>query len=426
MMLVAAYLLPLVAGFCLASRLVPEIPVLGRLGVGWLLGAGLGSLLAFGWLVAGGALDRTYAVCDAAAFLTLALVFRPRAMALRRPSAAEWAMAATLAVAVALMTAHWISWTSANPHGAWDATGIWNLRARFLFRLGGDWRGAFAPELGYSHTEYPLLLPLGVARAWAYAGESTLAPAVLAWCFTLAVPAVLAGIGGPRGAVAALLSLATPAIAEGGLTQYADVPLAALLVAAVSLLAPRPLALASCGFLLGLAGWTKNEGLAAAVVAFAVAALAFRRLAMWLAAGALVPALAWAVFHVSVAPALAPALAQSPASVLASLADLARWRVVMAHLALDVPGLALGIPAVALVAALLLEVRPRWPVVAVVATWYLGIVFMFMVIPRVDWHLGTAARRVMAQPWPALLFALFAPRARPSPALPEERPESPA
>ena len=57
-----------------------------------------------------------------------------------------------------------------EPHGRWDAWLIWNMHARFLYRGGDHWREAFASGLDWSHWDYPLLLPLSIARGWTYTG----------------------------------------------------------------------------------------------------------------------------------------------------------------------------------------------------------------------------------------------------------------
>ena len=59
------------------------------------------------------------------------------------------------------------------------------MHARFLFRGGDHWRDAFASGLDWSHWDYPLLLPLSIARGWQYmGGESLSVPAVMAFVFT--------------------------------------------------------------------------------------------------------------------------------------------------------------------------------------------------------------------------------------------------
>ncbi|MCF8053962.1 MAG: hypothetical protein K9K75_01915, partial [Deltaproteobacteria bacterium] len=74
-----------------------------------------------------------------------------------------------------------------SPHGKWDAWTIWNLHARFIFRGGANWYSYITPELLWSHPDYPLLLPLAVARVWLYVGtETQVAPALIAGIFGLA------------------------------------------------------------------------------------------------------------------------------------------------------------------------------------------------------------------------------------------------
>jgi hypothetical protein len=62
--------------------------------------------------------------------------------------------------------------SSTGLHGSWDAWAIWNLRARFLLRA-PDWTQAFTPDLGWSHPDYLLLVPLTVMRLWAWLGVET-------------------------------------------------------------------------------------------------------------------------------------------------------------------------------------------------------------------------------------------------------------
>ncbi len=52
-----------------------------------------------------------------------------------------------------------------TPFGDWDAWAIWNLRAGFI-ASGGEWLKGFSQAIAWSHPDYPLLLPLNVARMW--------------------------------------------------------------------------------------------------------------------------------------------------------------------------------------------------------------------------------------------------------------------
>ena len=64
----------------------------------------------------------------------------------------------TLIFAALLMFFHIIK----EPEGSWDAMFIWNFRAKFFFVLSQmnlDWRIFYNPVLGWTHLDYPNLLP---------------------------------------------------------------------------------------------------------------------------------------------------------------------------------------------------------------------------------------------------------------------------
>lgn len=440
--LAAAVALPSAAAWLLLDRLLGPVrrtflDAGARAASSVLLGLAAPSLLAFAWLLAGGALGKGYALVDAVAFALLALGL---ARARRRteggppePRASDRIAAATVAIALAVAGVGVAQALRAAPHGAWDAWAIWNLRARFLLRAGHAWRGAFAPELAWSHVEYPLALPLAVARLFSYAGETTAAPALVATVFTLGAPLVLAGAvarraGGVAGGAAALLLLATPGWIALGAAEYADVPVAALLLVGLAaadgagLPGAPPGAEIVAGLALGLAGFTKNEGLAgAAWAALAAGALALRSRGARAAArelgalgvGAALPAAAWIAFHLTLVPELAPELTggQGAAGVLARASDPARWALVLRHARSAFPGAGIWLPVIAVAVAALLGVRARAlrapSLVAAVAT-YAGVLLAFAVTSRpLEWHLAAAMERLLLQPWPALLLGVF-------------------
>jgi hypothetical protein len=163
------------------------------------------------------------------------------------------------------------------PIGDWDAWAIWNLRARTLFRAGDAWRVAFSPE--YVHSDYPLLVPLGNMRGWSYlGGEASWTPWFFGCLLTFASVGVLtAGVCRLRsrclGLLAGIALLGTIPFIQCGATQYADVPLAFFMLAAVLLLVLYDASTRRCrgllvlsGLAAGLAAWTKNEGLLFLVV----------------------------------------------------------------------------------------------------------------------------------------------------------------
>jgi hypothetical protein len=159
-----------------------------------------------------------------------------------------------------------------SPHGEWDAWAIWNLRARFIFRGGEYWKDAF---LGFfTHADYPLLLPLSVARIWKNVGrEALFAPAIVAFFFTfstvfLTVFSLWMLRSKSQGYLAGLVLLGTSYFIQHGTSQFADIPVGFFFVATFVLLALHDNGfvkgkgfLCLAGMSAGFSAWTKNEGL---------------------------------------------------------------------------------------------------------------------------------------------------------------------
>lgn len=442
---VLGILLSTASGFALVSRAsgAPAATLqawLGRLALGAAVGLGVASFFTFAWLFGAGALGPRYPLADAAACLVVAggLLCSPRTragMRVTRLERSEVALAMLLVLATALAAWRFAAATEVMPHGEWDAWEVWNYRARQLFRSGAEWRAAFAP--GIKSTEYPLLLPLASARLWTYGGESTLAPALVAGVFTLGSAWIVAGLTGVlaghgAGAAAGFLLLGTSGYQSWGALQYADVPLATFVAAAAGTLlaaaraedARRRALLVLGGALLGLAGWTKTEGVVVAILALAVFAVAETRRAGRhgarsalgpLLVGASLPALAWLVQHVVLSPELAPVLTEGQEAPLAKLVDPSRWSTVFREMSTRLPGRDLTLPIMAIVLAWLLGSRPR-RLLRSPAFWLAGLmvladVLVFVLTPLdLEFHLLTAADRLLLQPWPLFVLAVFAAR----------------
>ena len=449
--------LPFASGWAIVSLLGGRsfrdpFDVLWRAGASVLIGAGLGSAFAFSWLMLGGVFGRGYVAADALFFMAVTLSLSARRLPGAvppggAPDARRLILAALVCVALGLLLWRLTRLMALEPHGEWDAWAIWNQRARFILRAGAGWRAAFAPELAWSHPEYPLLLPLSVARLWSYAGETTLAPVWLAQAFALAAPAALAGAtaaaAGPvSGTVAALLLCSTSSFLKWSGAQYADVAVSAFVVAGLGAFLTaeessgrrRSFRLALAGILLGFAGWTKNEGLAAAAIALSVrTALAARargprvalRELVAVAAGAALPAVLWLAFHGLVSPGIAPELSRhNPASqVVRNVLSSERWLEVLSGLGRFLPAvelpyhrtLHLSLLAVALSALLGARPRSAFRCVPMVAALFQSalVVVVFVLTPMpLEWHLNSAGERLILQCWPAFLLGLFAATSR--------------
>lgn len=346
----------------------------------------------------------------------------------------------------------WLIATFRSPLGDWDAWAIWNLRARFLVSADA-WRNGFSTEIAWSHPDYPLLLPMSVARGYCWSGEpGWAAPALIALLFLLAIPALSALVlercrGLHAALVAGVLSLGV-AYWSLDYNQYADMPLAFLFLAvnALLLLARWPpgndWAWPLAGLLAGAMVWTKNEGwvmLAAVLVSELVA----RRST---SPGARVTPSQMIGFGLGVLPlllvtvgfkiALAPHNDLLSGLDLAQLSDPRRYLLIARHLAhLAVTSGPFHLPILPLLAGYLLlsgagappHARPALATLSVrlalVAAALAG-VFLLTPLP-LPWHLENAADRLLMQVLPSLILLVVAV-ARPPLPDGDPRPDDPS
>ncbi|MGO9117408.1 MAG: hypothetical protein ACLQPD_07310 [Desulfomonilaceae bacterium] len=160
-----------------------------------------------------------------------------------------------------------------SPHGEWDAWAIWNSRARFLWKGVGFWDDFSNAATTLAHFDYPLLIPLSVARLWYFTNLPTpVAPILVASLFTFATAGLLICatwfLRGPTNALlAGTVLLGTRHFVLVGASQYSDIALSFYFLATICLFllhdmvwkrSDRLLILA--GVSAGLALWTKNEG----------------------------------------------------------------------------------------------------------------------------------------------------------------------
>lgn len=427
----------------------------GLLAVSAALGAGLGatSCLAFLWLVIAGELNRGLLVAEVVFGVFLALCAKRISAAGPAGSAGETGTGGSFSarertVAVWLTVA-WMAAAGAHawfgiksPHGGgYDPWVTWNLRARFLFRGGEDWQRGFSEVLNWSHPDYPLLLPVSVARLWTCAGgESMLAPALVAsLLFAATVAALMAGLALTRGREQAMLggiaALATTFFVTHGASQFADVPLAFFILATLVHLALHDHApglgkphLMLAGLMAGCAAWTKNEGLLFVGAAISGRALvtvkrlglrpAARQLAPFFAG--LLPVLAVVVLFKAFIPPPNDLIAgQSPGATLARLLDpsrhltVLRWfgeRIVL----FDNGGVVHIVPVLAacfLICGCRADAfrRSETQTCALVLGLMLGGFALVYVCTPHDllWHLETSLDRLIVQLWPSAVFLFF-------------------
>jgi len=160
-----------------------------------------------------------------------------------------------------------------TPHGYQDATAVYNMKARFLFRGGDQWINAFHIGM-WTNPSYPILLPGAVARLWKYAGtNTTIVPIIVTMLFTFSTVGLLFSSlsfmrGKSQGVLAAFLLLGSTIFIQSGVNQMADVPVGFFYLSTIILLCLKehlstnycPI-LILAGITAGFAAWTKNEGI---------------------------------------------------------------------------------------------------------------------------------------------------------------------
>jgi hypothetical protein len=407
-----------------------------------LFGPGLASVVFFFLVASGHATPATtFATLAALAAGSAALWWKLRAAT--PPASAEprrfpwtWALLIALAAGSVLLVLDFQAATQANPDGEWDASAIWNLRARFLSGGPDTWRRAISSELGgfmvgSAHPGYPLFLSSFIALQWtASRNFSTAVPVAFSLLISLALLALLvASLASrrslPLGILAGLLLLGTELFASQASSQYSDLLEGLAFLASLVLLdgalldagADAPKSLIAAGLAIGFAPWIKNEGQPFAIAALALAAWRFRTKGLvWTAIGAAPGLLATAALKL-LSQGRESMFPSTAGEALAKLADVSRWW--QAFLGFGKAALDAGplwahpiLLAAALAAVLRFlpsgERRQRlwWavPIAGVLAAEY-GL--YLITTADLTWHINTSVERLLAQLWPSLLWLLF-------------------
>lgn len=482
----ASLLLSLASGVLLTFTLLPspknDLPGrLIRLFIGGGLGIGLSACLCFVSLLAG--LSGYLPLIDLAFCLALALPCwirmrrdrpgvghpaepkptEPKTALPETGSKGERWIAALFAVELVASLGSFLFAFLKEPHGKWDAWLIWNMHARFLYRSGEAWREVFASGMGWSHWDYPLLLPLSIVRGWKYIGnDSIFIPAAFALLFTLLTLGLLLCAlsflkGRIQGYLAAMTLLGTPFFITMGASQFADVPLAFFMLATLVLLFLPARSSESrfgapflAGIAAGMCAWTKNEGLLFLPIVtgcllgtalYAEGWGAARKRTVRFLAGTLPILLVVIYFKTQLSPANDLVEGFSPTAAAAKLTDFSRYAEIanaffitgisFTQGLIDIrvgmqlnPGAVniLLLIAYLLLAGVRIDDRDRTGLVRTAAVLLLllaGYFFVYVMTPLdLGYHLFTSLNRLFLQLWPSVIFLFFmiagAPETAPS------------
>lgn len=350
----------------------------------------------------------------------------------------DWGLFALFVIIFIIGLVSFDAYTKANPHGRYDAWAIWNVRARMIARGGEHWKSVFIPQV--FHADYPLLVPLAIARAWVLAGtESQRIPPAIAGLFTFScagiLPGVLFSLKKRQSAwLAGIILLTTPWFIYFGSLQFADLPLAASILSACASLvlalmdrpsSPRWFALA--GLFAGLAGWVKNEGqlflLVFAISAVVVILFAFQKnerigLAARLLAGLILPVAVIAIFKLTLAPANDVVDTGNLGQSISQLLSLPRYAEVIAayrNYPKGFGGWPVQVPLVFLIFWLLMgpvlnqENRAAiFSLGGILALQWIGYFLIFVITPHaLQTHINQSYDRLMMHIYPSFLLFLF-------------------
>jgi hypothetical protein len=449
-MIWAPLIVALIAGWLLASALTRTawadsgwMGLLGEFSLAALVGPGLASVLFFLLLLAGIASATSVfamlAVLAAGSF-TLWWRFRQTGPHPSEPAGRlsrfpwTWALLVALIAGLAVFALIFQAFTQSNPSGDWDASAIWNVRARFLAGGLELWRRALSSELGghlfgAAHPSYPLFLSSFVALQWVGAGNfDPGAPIAAGLLFSLGA-FLLVGAGLARGTSVALgllawlVLLGSDVFTSQAALQYSDLPLGLAFLATLVLLdraeraGSSPRLLIAAGLALGFTPWIKNEGWPFAAAALAVAVWRFGRRGILPVTLGAAPGLAATILLKVVSQGHEALIPSTSGGISGKLLDPARWW----HIFLGFGQALLGAGQwwahpVILVAALAVALRllpaaerraRLWLWIPIAATLAAEFGIYLLTPADLDWQVRGSASRLLAQVWPSLIWLVF-------------------
>lgn len=412
------------------DKFAPAILLKLSLGVG--LGLGISSILYFTSLqIAPGRINILLVQIFLIASLAVIIYFKKGIHGLtpvRIPTMTwiQWGWVTAFIICVALSTFVFTRYVIARPQGALDAWSVWNRAARFVHRDPENWTATLSPDLPLlRHADYPLLVPLNVAWGWDVVGSETLrTPMVQAGLFTFAAIFLLFSAlaftkSTGQASLASIVLIAMSGIVPSGTTLIADVPLSYFILASAVLMYLftcendfRLLVLS--GFMTGLCGWTKNEGLifiAAGVLSLGIASPGnFKKALFYYFAGLLIPLAVIGYFKLLAPPN--DLVANTEGGLIDKLLDLSRYEMILKTFLSDL----LKPEAVFLFVYLLLmgvgaartNRRGGAVLAALLVIQILGYGFVYLITPYdLSWHLMTSQARLVFQVIPLAIYFCF-------------------
>ncbi len=180
-------------------------------------------------------------------------------------------------------------WREAHffPFGGWDAWACWNLKAKFIFLGGEEWKQMLDVSMWRSNNQYPFLLPLMNVWGWTVTKETSVyVPMMNAILFTFLTALTMfwaAKRNTPKmtSLIPALVLFTLPFVNTLSISQYSDIVLAFFLLGTLTTLTVarednNPAMSLLAGLFCGAMCFTKSEGAFAAVIIAGLAVITLK------------------------------------------------------------------------------------------------------------------------------------------------------
>lgn len=317
-----------------------------------------------------------------------------------------------------------------QPYGQGDAWAIWNLKARFIYRDAGlFWRNLYSPIIGWSHPDYPLLLPLSIARIWTLMKTDTVRVPMYFSVIISVVTIILLFISVYRGrnlinaSVATMVLISTPFFLTQGTSQYADTLLSLYYLVSLVLISiiyknndNNWGQLVLLGTIGAASCWIKNEG-GLFFLAILLSAIVTRRKIVPFLFGAL-PVLFIVLLHKSFSSSQDLIISQNIFNSLSQFIDFSRHVTIIKKLAVEIisfgqwrvnPLILLGVCTMFFTDKISKKERTvlktQFFILIMTAAFYYSV---YVVLPfGLSWRLERSANRLLIQLWPSFIYLFF-------------------
>ena len=338
----------------------------------------------------------------------------------------QWILLGIFFLASVIAVLVFINMIISRPQGVLDAWSIWNRAARFIYRDPENWRATLSPDLAlFRHADYPLLVPLNVAWGWeALENETLRVPMLQSALFTFSTIMVMFSILAftrtiGQASLASVVLIAYSGIIVEGTYLIADVPVTYFILTSSILMylfvvRNESALLILSGFMAGLAGWTKNEGLlfiAVSPIALIVASPnnIKHSLAAYLT-GLAIPLLVILYFKSLTPPN--DLLNNNGLSLIEKITDISRYSTIIKSFASSFlnRSFILVLLYTVIMHNKLTAVyrRGSYAIITLLGLQLLGYAAIYLITPNdLEWHLRTSQSRLFLQILPLALFLCF-------------------